>query len=692
MLTQSISATSDATGRNRSLQDNPRDNPWQSATQALGPRVRRYWWLIVVVSLGMTAAGMLARVLFAPAYKATVQVLIDPRGLRIFANDFSPGQLDANAAINYVESQMGVIKSERVLLSVLRDISPDNAPASDQREENRALVGLQRAISVQRVERSFIVDVTVADASPERAARVANAVVKAYIDEDMIDRTAAGKRLTGELSGRLESLRQNLQNAENKAEAFRVKNGLVGVRDKLVVEQRLTEATTALTLAESREAQARGRAAQLGTVPSPVSTIGALGTDPESRKLGLLLDSQSAARNDLEQLTGTLGEQHPSIVNARARLRDIDRNIGLAIVGMRNAAKSQLEQSQTESSILAKKVAALSTELSQARQAEVGLRTLQSDVDQNRKILESFETRSREASEFGQIDSNNLRIVSEARAPTQRSLLMGMLLWGGTGGLGGLALSLGFITLGGFFERTPRAMTLASPQMSTVGEGAANDLGSPAPSNGTSSAGSDADFLLRIKQLFNDCLIAQKPRRDDQPISILITSAARNDDTTFVALNLARVAVTAGLRTILIDANPSRPSLAALVPHAKPANLIKLTDSVKPVYQIDGKSKPLSVVPILSNEQDICLHLALDGNTSRKLLVLTDFEFAVTIGPLADDTGRPGRGADHVVLVGDRQVSDSSDRGVNWIIAPADKVFAPAKDTIWSRRSALSSR
>ena len=39
-----------------------------------------------------------------------------------------------------------------------------------------------------------------------------------------------------------------------------------------------------------------------------------------------------------------------------------------------------------------------------------------------RELLESFETRSREAKEFGRIDTGNLRIVSMARAPEPQRL------------------------------------------------------------------------------------------------------------------------------------------------------------------------------------------------------------------------------------------------------------------------------
>ena len=312
---QLVSASVGAGGRGSS---HPDGNPWSLAFVTLAAQARRQFWLIAAVSLFFGVAGVTARILLPKTYKATVQVLIDPRGFRVFSNDLQTAQLDANTEINFVESQMGVIKSERVLLRVIREQQRPNALSSQisDLDESRALALLQRATTVQRLERRFIIDVTVSDSSPSRAAMLANGTVKAYMDQDAIDRNEAAKRLTDELTGRLERLRQNFREAGEKVQSFRTKNGLVGAQDKLVIEQRLTEATTTLSIAESREAQLQGKLSQLANPSNLMNTIGAIGTDPDSRSLLLLLEAQAAAQNDLGQLAGSLGERPvASVVN-----------------------------------------------------------------------------------------------------------------------------------------------------------------------------------------------------------------------------------------------------------------------------------------------------------------------------------------------------------------------------------------
>ncbi|KIZ47615.1 MULTISPECIES: Wzz/FepE/Etk N-terminal domain-containing protein [Rhodopseudomonas] len=643
--------------------------------------MKRFSRLIIVVTLLSVLAGLAARLLIPASYKATVQVLIDPRGLRIFSND--TGQIDANTAINFVESQMGVIKSERVLLRVLRgERSPATGgtdAASGETAETKALIKLQRAIKVERAERSFIVDVTAEADSPQRAADLANAVVKAYIAEDQIDRNASMTRVTTELTGRLQSLRQNLREAEDKVEAFRVKNGLVGVRDKLVIEQRLSETTTALTLAESREAKLRGKVNELASSKPQMSAIGELGTDPESRSLALLLNNQAAARSEAEQLSGALGEQHPALMNARNRLKEIDKSINTVLGGVRKAAQSQLEQTQAEVAYLSRKVSALSADLSKARQAEVGLRTLQADVEGNRKILESFETKARETSEFSQIDATSVRIVSPARAPTAQRGLKKLLLWGVFGGLVGAVLSIAAVVLLAIFQngrsggdtdgRTP-AQDHRPNEQSPAAE--------PQEIRGHSESDRGAAIMALYKAILPSGLAGLRNRK--KPISVLVSSGRPGRGKLEVAADLAWMAASHGRRALLVEADTASPALAAVIPSDAPVRLVKLAGILRPVYRVEAGSQTLSVAPILKNEQDICLRLALRGDPIDTSGVAEDFDFLVFDGPVIasrDQAGKLAGAADRIVLVAaaDDPAEPSHAELVDWLGVPADKVL-----------------
>ena len=445
-------------------------DPWRSAFAALISQGRRWKWAIAGCGLAFAVAGAGLKAYLPTTYTATAQLLFDPRGLKVFNNDLTSGLHDANAAINFVESQMGVIQSERVLSRVMDSECAASRKALKSDADGRAsgpvlaftrlcpgvgangdwaktLQALRRALSVKRAERSFVVDVSATGPTPALAAHLASAVVTAYVNEENATRTDAASKLTGDLGGRLEALRLSLQESEAKAEHYRRDKNLIRLGDRLLVEQRLTAATAALNETQARIDRASARVKQLDAAPRTASALGALGAEADTRALLVLAERRNAILVELAPLAARLGERHPALMEARSRLAETDKSIGVEMTAIRNAARADLARARGEHASIEKTVNELSAKVTQARQSEIELRTLEQAVDANRKLLESFETRSREAGEFGRIDSGNLRVVSVARAPETQRLAPRLILWGGVGLVLGLILAAAAVAL-----------------------------------------------------------------------------------------------------------------------------------------------------------------------------------------------------------------------------------------------------
>jgi len=436
------------------------------ALAVLGAAFRRGVWWILLAGVLFGGLGFVAKSFLPQRYTATAQFLLDPRGLPVFPSDVSAAQFDANSQIGVVESQMRVLTSERVLSKILREESLMNelSPEDDDADEGvtptepmplrpsldsagsnaAALAALQRSISVQRAERSFVIDVTATARTPAAAARLANAVVKAYVEEDAANRSAAARRLTDELTGRLDALRKRLSDAETKANAFRIDNGLISTGDRLVVEQKLADAVNAVSAAQIRLDQATSRAAQLDSSSGELSMLGA---DDDTRSLILLIERQNAAQEDLAALAARLGDRHPALTEARGRVEEIRRRIRLELDRIRLAARADLERARTTQQAVARSVASLSDAVAKTQQAKIEMRTLEQEVETNRALLESFKTRALQASEFGQIDPGAVRVVSVAQPPPARKSLTGQLVWGVFGAALGMMLVAAWITL-----------------------------------------------------------------------------------------------------------------------------------------------------------------------------------------------------------------------------------------------------
>jgi polysaccharide biosynthesis transport protein len=697
------------------------ENPWREAASLLAGQARRRFRLVLAIGLACGALAGLAKFALPATYKSSAQILIDPGEFRILGDDKAPSAIDANAAINYVESQMGVIGSERVLLRVVREqglAGAKSAPADDAEAaaagkaasappqesgadadaararllaENKALIQLQKAVTITRAERSFLVNITVADKSPEHAAELANAVVEAYGEVNAIDRMAAARRLASDLSARVDDLKGDLGVAETKLLNFKIEHNLVGMNEKAVFDRRVSETTDALAAADNREAQARARLKQLESAPSDLGAVSSFGPDPESRQLQVLVEGRAAARGELEQLQSTLGDLHPAVVAGKARLREFDRRIAQALEGLRRSAKSQAAEAQSQAAALNKKLAELTDESNRARKFDGPMHELEADVDAKRKALAALQGRWREAEDMSQREAPNFRIISPARAPSAHGKTFGAILWTVAGGVIGVALAIGGLALlalvetpagldaqpGGQAGKQPEATPRLVERENESPVACLGDLPAIAPlpdRRPGDRSGHLTEAFLRPDSAFSRSVetIYQRLRAeadareadDDRPLVVLVAASWPEAGASTLAANLARVAAAHGERTLVIDAHAAHPAQDRAATRSAPRTLIEAAGRARPLLRLPPYSQSLSLIPSWPAENEICAEIARKSQFKPVAGLNGHFDFVVMDGPDASDEAGLSdlaAAADQVLLVVSGEDGDEED-------------------------------
>ena len=140
-------------------------------------------------------------------------------------------------------------------------------------------------IQVKRPERTFIIDLSAPTAIRSRAAELANATARAYIDVSSAWQADVSRRTEVSLAGRLEALRQRVVDAEKKVEDFKAANGLVGTRDFLVSEQQLKDMNAQMMNARAKAAEARARLDQIENAHRRGGDVAALASEIASASL-----------------------------------------------------------------------------------------------------------------------------------------------------------------------------------------------------------------------------------------------------------------------------------------------------------------------------------------------------------------------------------------------------------------------
>lgn len=447
----------------------PATNAAPAAEFAYGASPLGFLWrgraLIAASITVAVVAALLFSLVATHRYRAVAQLLISPIDLRVVDKALQQATQTADANVIQVESETRVLTSDKVLQRVVQNeklaadpefsggrsllsgviprlraaVGLGNPPAPKGDEELGALRSLQRAVVARRTERTYVVDLMVDTTSPVKSARIANAIATAYLEEQSASRTDAARRVTESLSARLSELKDRVRHAEEQVERYKSENNIVGPAGRLVSEQQLTELNNQLTAAKARTAEAKARYEK--TLQRNGIDAGSTTEAVQSNTVGRLRDQYAAVARQEATLSAELGPRHPWVIEARAQVRNVQRLITEEVARLGDANRIEYERALANETSLAHSFDALKERAKATSMAFVKLRELEREGEASRAVYESFLVRARETREQEQLDSANVRILSDAQPPRDRFwpprlmiLLLGALALGGFGG------------------------------------------------------------------------------------------------------------------------------------------------------------------------------------------------------------------------------------------------------------------
>jgi polysaccharide biosynthesis transport protein len=673
-------------------------------------RILSVIWRGKAIILGTTTVSLIAALLFVSfvphRYTATTQILIDPTDLRAVATDLAPASQANDAAVLLIESQVRVLTSDNVLRRVIKAEALDHDPefigqqswlggSTDGDGSLSALNALKRAIQVKRVERTYIVDVSVTTQEPAKAARIANAIAQAYLAEQTDVRSDAARQISQSLSARLNELKERVRQAEDRVEAYKAQNNILGASGQLVNEQQLSELNNQLGMARARTAAAKARLDQVEHVHVSQEDIGSFPEAVQSQTITALRTQYAEImRREAEQMT-SLGARHPAVIEIQAQAERLRHMIENEVHRIALSARSEYESARANEATLAGNLEKLKGNAITTNEAMVSLRELERDVVASRAVYESFLVRARETGEQERLDTKNIRVISRADPPARRSfppsntlLAVGALLLGVAAGTGIVVLRaagndlappptraiggdsfLGRLagTIGGFLPTGTAAPSI--PILATL------------PHVDTSFAlgavqDPNSHFSWEIGQVLD--AVGASHRLPGNP-SILVIAVDDEDDTVAVALTLAAAAAVTQ-RVLLIDADLERRTLAAIDADRGPVGLIDVAIG----------RRELNEVTVRDRETDINLVSFVPPNSRRDRRITEadviwafdqtkhfDMVIVATVGFGNDPSTRLFADlVDHIVLVAeaDRQDVSAIERFAAQLGANAQKI------------------
>jgi succinoglycan biosynthesis transport protein ExoP len=404
--------------------------------------LRARWRLALAIFVLSVAAAAAYTFSQQKEFTGVATVLLDTK-----APDPVFGFMVPNGGVvpGYVSTQVDIIRSERVAMQVVQHMHlAENQSARDlwARQGSPGSIEqffaglLVRNLDVRPSRESSVIAIVFTATDPAFAANVANAFAAEYIDAASEMRSSTAKTSSDFFDARTRELRTAVEAAQAKLSAYQRSHGITVTDERLDVENmRLNELSAQLTSIQGLRSESASRTAQ---VRNQLNTSPDVLQSPVVQSLRLDI---GRAEGKLHELRGTLGENHPQVVSAKAELRALNdrlqsemRQVG-GSVDASNAVNQQRE-ADIHASLDAQKAKVL-----QLRAARDEVAVMQHEVEEAQKNLDLASGRLAQTNLDSENRQTTISVLSKALPPFLPSRprvmfnLMLAVLFGGALGL-----------------------------------------------------------------------------------------------------------------------------------------------------------------------------------------------------------------------------------------------------------------
>lgn len=577
---------------------------------------------LVLAAFATSAALVIAVAILQPRlYTATATIMINPRQEQVLDRDQVLNESEPNAAL--VESELEVLRSPQLAERLVLALNLDDEPSWNEQLRSPSLVSQVRslfspatdsaplpsgvdpdvvaavadAISVRRRAQSYVIDVSITTRDPQESARLANALIESYLQFGYAARLDSGVRASGWLSARLEELRQDVQRKEAASQTYRAESGLLMSAGVSLTEQQIGEVQAAVLTARADLAEKEARFAQVQALIRSGGSADSIASALNSEVIRDLRQREADLARRQTELENTLLELHPAIQNGRAELENVRGQIAAEISRIQTNLRNEVEVSRTRLETLETSLADVRRDLVMNNGALVRLNELEREAAAARSVYESFLQRYHEVSDQGRLQSNDVRIVAEARPPTRPSspnLKLALALALVIGAVAGIGLALLAETLDdGVHSDEEIERRLGVPALASIPLVSRAALRLLAPGDGHPAGYLIEKPISAYAESFRVLKTAIAYTNVDKRNKVIaVTSAIPGEGKTTCALSLARVVAASGQSVLLIDCDVRRQALNEVLGLEPRAGLLQVLSGEVAWTDVVGRDEP----------------------------------------------------------------------------------------------------
>lgn len=545
--------------------------------------------LIATVIVLALAAGVISILLTTPTYRAQTTVQIDQQSAKILGTEDVEPSASPQETERFLQTHVDIINSRALAGKVvdalglagdadfLTAMGEKPLPAAEksraaEREQAIEILADNRSVSLPRNSR--ILGIRIDSRSPAKAAEIADSYAENLIVSNLQRRFETSAYSRKFLQQQLALAKNKLEESERSLIAYSRSAGLIDASAGVASgpEQVGPRSLTTTNLVRLNQSYAEARSDRVAkqqrwqqAQATPLMSLPEVLANPSIQQLS---QQRAELEGQYQQELQRRKEEHPALLQARANIAELDRQIAAIAGSIRTSIRDQYQVALRQETALAGNVGQLKGETLNEQDRGVRYNILKREVDTNRELYDGLLQRYKEVGAQAGVTQNNISVIDAASVP-QRPVSPRPLLSMALAALAGLGLALLLVFLRERFDDSIRApedveSKLGLPLLGVVPLVKGRQTLRAALANPRSPV-AEAQSALRSS--------VELASLRGMPSTLLLTSSREAEGKSTTALGLARDLATTGQRVLLIDADLRKPSLHRLLDVSNEAGL-----------------------------------------------------------------------------------------------------------------------
>ncbi len=538
---------------------------------------------LILATIGLVMlASLVITLLMTPMYRAAATVRIDPYGNNIVqGQDIEPG-IASNEITRFMLTQGTVIESKKLAARVADrltladdpafldadttegDVSPQDAEARRVKRRDMAIHMLQANVEADVPIDNRIVPISFESSDPVMAAKVANAYADEFVLEEMRRNIEVNRYAQDYLQDQISDVRQKLEQAELEANAYAKRTGIIRQNSESTAtffgSSTSAPTITASNLAQVNETYTAAKAARIeaeqrwrAVAGTPAMQLKDVQTNTAVQELQHL---RGELKRELADLQQRYDDNYPAVTETLAQIDGVESEIARLAADIKSGIRREFEVSARQERALLGERQRVSQQALGEQDRRVRFSILDREAEALRNQLANLLQRYNEIATAANVQAGTVTKLDEAdvpESPVSPNLIKNLLV----ALITGIGLAAGLAVLRETFDERLRSL-----------EEIEDRLGHPLLGHTPYIAESELEGQIEnpfspLMESYSSILTSLDYSLPREKNVLQFTSSQASEGKTTTAILLAMLLARQGRKTLLVDADLRKPSVAA---------------------------------------------------------------------------------------------------------------------------------